>query len=89
MESFLQNRPSVAIAGGVTPHSDRDGDFHPFFRPSLSQDDPCAQALTGQNTPGDQAENEPKIELVDREGCIERIVVTCACCRQIELKCEY
>jgi len=33
--------------------------------------------------------DEPKIELVNRKGRVERIVITCSCCKQIELECEY
>jgi hypothetical protein len=89
MESFLQNRPSLAIAGGFTPRSEGSGDFQPFLRPASPQEEGFALASTGQDAQIAQPENEPKIELVDREGCVERIVITCSCCKQIELKCEY
>jgi hypothetical protein len=89
MESFLQNRPSLATAGRFTSQSDSNGDFQPFLRPSLPADKSAALTSTEKQLSSGQVANEPKIELVNREGCIERIVITCSCCQQIELECEY
>lgn len=36
-----------------------------------------------------QDEGEPQIELVNRDGRVERIVITCSCCKRIELQCDY
>jgi hypothetical protein len=89
MESFLQNRPSLAIAGRFTSPSENKGSFQPFLRPSLVQDRSDGQSAIGEETHGAQRENEPQVEVVNREGCVERIVITCSCCKQIELACEY
>ncbi len=32
---------------------------------------------------------EPSVEVITNEGRIEKVVVTCACCRKIELECTY
>lgn len=37
--------------------------------------------------PGGQA--EPSVELITHEGRIEKVIVTCSCCRTIELECTY
>jgi hypothetical protein len=34
-------------------------------------------------------EADPQIELVNRDGSVDRIVITCTCCKRIELQCEY
>lgn len=35
------------------------------------------------------AGGEPSVEVITNEGRIEKVVVTCACCRKIELECSY
>jgi hypothetical protein len=37
----------------------------------------------------DSPEAEPSVELITHEGRIEKIIVTCSCCRTIELDCTY
>ena len=32
---------------------------------------------------------EPSVELITHEGRIEKVIVTCSCCRTIELECTY
>ena len=32
---------------------------------------------------------EPSVELITHEGRIEKVIVTCSCCRTIELDCTY
>jgi hypothetical protein len=88
MESFLQNRP-LATAGSFTKLSESSGEFQPFLRPSLSQDKSSALTSGIDNSQNGHVGDEPKIELVNRKGCVERIVITCSCCKQIELECEY
>lgn len=89
MESFLQNRPSLATTARFTQPSERSGDFQPFLRPSLSPDKSSVVTSGIDNSQSGHEGDEPKIELVNREGCVERIVITCSCCKQIELECEY
>lgn len=33
--------------------------------------------------------SEPSVEVITSEGRIEKVVVTCVCCRKIELECTY
>jgi hypothetical protein len=42
----------------------------------------------GSGAQGGAAE-EPTVEVITHEGRIEKVVVTCACCRKIELECTY
>jgi hypothetical protein len=35
------------------------------------------------------AANEPKVELVNENGVVRTIVITCKCGERIELKCHY
>lgn len=35
------------------------------------------------------AHQEPTVELITNGGRIEKVIVTCACCRRIELNCTY
>ncbi|NBV87552.1 MAG: hypothetical protein EBS01_15080 [Verrucomicrobia bacterium] len=32
---------------------------------------------------------EPSVEVITHEGRIEKVIVTCSCCRTIELECSY
>lgn len=32
---------------------------------------------------------EPTVEVISNEGRIEKVIVTCSCCRKIELECTY
>lgn len=32
---------------------------------------------------------EPTVEVITHEGRIEKVIVTCSCCRTIELECSY
>ncbi len=59
--------------------STRDTQFHPLFSariPELRDGEPARLAT-------------PQIELVEQEGKVRRIVVTCTCCEKIEIECEY
>lgn len=90
MESFLQNRPSLATAQHYTLQAPVESGFQPFLRPktpgsapaALSSNDATVAELVGDET-------QPQLELVNREGCVERIIVICTCCKRIELQCEY
>lgn len=89
MESFLQNRPSLATVGRSTAQPEGSGDFQPFLRPASSPDKAALLNTMIEDSPSDHKDSEPQIELVRREDCVERIVITCSCCKRIELECEY
>ena len=88
MESFLQNRPSLATAQHYQCAPTEPG-FQPFLRPTSAEQGALSlPAKTADPQRGYEA-TEPKIELLDRDGTVERIVITCVCCQRIELQCEY
>jgi hypothetical protein len=82
MESFLQNRTVLTKANG-SEMKPADSGFHTLLQP------PAPGATLSQADPSGQDETEPQVELVNQDGRIERIVVTCTCCKRIELRCEY
>jgi hypothetical protein len=90
MESFLQNRPSLATAQHYTPQPPGEPGFQPFLRPKTPGSAPAALS-SGDATNAQLVRDEaqPQLELVNREGCVERIIVICTWCKRIELQCEY
>jgi hypothetical protein len=86
MESFLQNRTALATASRYTLQPPVEPGFQPFLRPTSSNEE---QASAVEGEPASPEQKEPQIELVNREGSVERIVITCTCCQRIELQCEY
>ena len=90
MESFLQNRPALATASRYTLQPPVAPGFQPFLRPASSNGEDVASFGGESAGPRPAAEkDEPQIELINREGSVERIVITCTCCQRIELQCEY
>lgn len=87
MESFLQNRPALATASRYTLQPALEPGFQPFLRPTSPNDKGTSGPST--DTPLDAQEDQPQVELVNRDGCVERIIITCSCCKRIELECEY
>jgi hypothetical protein len=90
MESFLQNRPALATASRYTLQPQLEPGFQPFLRPTSSNEEEVS-VVQGEPAGARPAteKKEPQIELVNRDGAVERIVITCTCCQRIELQCEY
>ena len=85
MESFLQDRPRLESATGLSGTPAVAPGFQPFMRKSAA----ASETVTAANpNAASTTEPEPKIEVIEREGAVERIVITCTCCRRIELRCE-
>jgi hypothetical protein len=83
MNSLLENRPLVTgRSAGFATAPKPETAFRPLFSPAAKP----AQA-GGAGAEGEQ--DEPKVEFVQNGGKVERIIVTCTCCKRIELKCEY
>jgi hypothetical protein len=83
MNSFLENRPMVARQEGVVIVPKPEPTFQPLFPAGSPAEDRAEQAAKGP------AEAGPQIELIQNRGKVERIIVTCTCCKRIELQCEY
>jgi hypothetical protein len=47
------------------------------------------RSLHGKGAPAEGHTGEPSVELITHEGRIEKVIVTCSCCRTIELECTY
>ena len=45
--------------------------------------------LHGKSALSEAQTVEPSVELITHEGRIEKVIVTCSCCRTIELECTY
>ena len=88
MNSFLENRPvAVRTDGKYTPPPKTEAGFHAF----IPQDAPAAAkpAPAPMAPPPAEMDNPPRVELVQNDGKVERIIVTCSCCNRIELQCKY
>jgi hypothetical protein len=88
MESFLSNRPSLAATARPPSPRATDDDFQPFLPASSVREKAAVVASDGAS---EQASDdaEPQIEVVNHNGCVDRIVIVCGCCKRIELACEY
>ena len=82
MKSFLEGRQSVKSQNpSIAPQG-------PGFQPLVFK--ASAGASNGPHIVcGNGNDSEPKVELIRRDGMIERIIITCGCCKRIELECEY
>lgn len=74
--------------------------FQPFFsaigrqpvlpQPETPDTEPVTlNAMLHSRAAGSTLHDAPQVELVTRDGKIERIIVTCTCCERIELECQY
>ncbi len=88
MQSFLTSRP-VLKCEKSSPASEKQPSFQPLYTPGRKEslDIPHAAGIASEPVP--EAPAEPKVEIISGDGRIERIIVTCTCCRRIELSCEY
>ena len=95
MTDFLENRPQLRSENSGAPKVESMPGFRPFLPPAAERQlaplsAPSLQkpaATAPESAP--PADGSPKVELVNRDGQIERIIVTCTCCKRIELECRY
>ena len=81
MEPYLASRPVAAAT------SSENRSFQPLFS-VFGAPEPVAAAPVPMPTLV-KSPMEPNVEIVESEGRITRIVVTCRCCEKIELDCQY
>ena len=80
LQPFLSNRATSAANPDGTPQAAGSGGFQQLFeRP--------AQPEAG--TEGQSRLDAPQVDLIEENGRIASIVVTCKCCERIELACRY
>jgi hypothetical protein len=86
MNSFLENRPVAARKDGAPKSHRMEPGFHTLVPKDAASTKPKADAM-----PALAAETEalPQIEVVQNGTKVERIIVTCTCCKRIELQCQY
>jgi hypothetical protein len=85
MNSFLENRPVAARKAGSVPVSKSE----PGFRTLVTHEGAPKSAPAPKPAPPAETEPTPQIELIENNGRVERIIVTCTCCNRIELECQY
>jgi hypothetical protein len=86
MNSFLENRPTAARKAGSPPAMKSE----PGFRSLVTRDGGVPQPVPAPRpAPAAETEATPQVELVESNGRVESIIVTCTCCNRIELQCQY
>lgn len=89
LKDFLSQNPSQGAAprNAATPGA---SGFQPLFAPgALSPATPFARTREPLESEEAPARETPEIEIIQENGKIRRIVVTCKCCERIELECDY
>ena len=80
IQSFLSNRASAAPSqGGISQPAGTSG-FQRLF-------DETAQSENG--TGGKSRLDAPQVDVIEENGRVASIVVTCRCCERIEIACRY
>ena len=79
-QSFLSNRASAAPRQNDSSQSAGSGGFQRLF-------DETAQPEGGAE--GKTRLDAPQVDVIEENGRVARIVVTCRCCERIEIVCSY
>ena len=90
LQDFLTGRAGLDADSAAQPLAGpRAAGFQPFTTSRVAE-------LTGLGTAGrlpaavePERLDAPQVEIVEEEGKVRRIVVTCTCCEKIEIECEY
>ena len=90
LQDFLSGRPSInsdrslpAVAAA------RDGGVQPLFAARAAELASAGGARRIEDVREPDLLDAPQIELAEENGRVQRIIVTCTCCKRIELECEY
>ena len=80
LQPFLSNRTASETNPDGTPQASRSGDFQQLFgKPTQPEG----------RTENPSRLDAPKVDVIEENGRIASIVVTCKCCERIELACRY
>lgn len=80
LQPFLANRATCSPDPGKTTGGTSSGTFQRLFDE------------TARTNSGEQAQTHadgPKVDVIEENGRVSSIVVTCRCCERIELTCRY
>ena len=79
IQSFLSNRATAAPLRGGLSEPASEGGFQRLF-------EGLPQSGDGGSKPHLEA---PQVEVIEENGRVVSIVVTCRCCERIEVACRY
>lgn len=94
LQDFLSSRSQVSLGRAAAPAASASlEDFQPLFT-ALREQTPRLEtgvrpAAHVANAAARPLLDSPEIELVQENGKVVRIIVTCTCCQRIELECDY
>jgi hypothetical protein len=84
MKSFLEGRPVVSRSG--LPADRGNSQLPSLGQPAGAM---SASAPVGVSSAAKRAHGEKKIETVEVDGVVQKIIVTCSCGEKIEVHCGY
>lgn len=90
LQDFLSGRAAVhsdSTAPEVAPPGETG--FQPFFAARAAGLAAAGSARRIEEVPANEPLDAAQVELVEENGRVQRIVVTCTCCKRIEIECEY
>jgi hypothetical protein len=80
IQSFLSNRPAATPGRGSFSEPAGQGGFQRLFEGAPKEE------ISGMAKPRLDA---PQVDVVEENGRVASIVVTCKCCERIEIACRY
>ena len=84
LDHVLTQRLAPSTPDALLPGAVETSGFRPFFAPVLP-----ASGRSHAHAVATEPGGKPQVEMVQVEGRIERIIVTCGCGERIEIECEY
>lgn len=80
IQSFLSNRPTAASGRGGLSEPGSQGGFQRLFDRAPEQEDGNLDKPRLAS---------PQVDVIEENGRVASIVVTCRCCERIEIACRY
>jgi len=87
MQNYLDGQGVLNVENSAANPLPLSNDFQPLFF-SAKKNGSTDGGTFSQGSAGG-GHDSPQIELISLEGKIQRIVITCTCCKRIELECQY
>lgn len=86
LQSFLANRTVISATDRAAMTPPEEG-FRPLFSTPARGDHGRSPLQEMEEAPAARLD-APQIELVQENGVVCRIIVTCRCCERIEIECQ-